>query len=82
MVAQHRFYAEALRAHLGSLATGHGLGTICVVQTRSLRSGRCRKNLPLGDLSLSLGHAIARHIRSRTTPLRDAFTASPFPLGR
>ena len=25
---QHGFYAEALRAHLGSLATGLGLGTI------------------------------------------------------
>ena len=28
VAAQHGFYAKALRAHLGSLATGHGLGTI------------------------------------------------------
>ena len=28
IAGQHRCYAEALRAHLGSLATGDGIGTI------------------------------------------------------
>ena len=45
------FYAEALRAHLGSLATGHCLGTI-LLSSGIVRFvlGRCRKNLPLYDL--------------------------------
>ena len=38
-------------AHRCRLFEPPSVGTISVVQTRSLRSGRCRKNLPLCDLS-------------------------------
>jgi hypothetical protein len=40
LVAQHGFYAESLRDHLGSLATGVRVGTISLIQSHSLRLRR------------------------------------------
>ena len=40
-------FTQGPSAHLRSLATEVDLGTIPLIQTRSLRLGRCRKNLPL-----------------------------------
>ena len=53
VAGQHGFYAEALRAHLGSLATGHGLGTISrssdiarFVQGGVVKTFRCPPQAP------------------------------------
>ena len=48
--AEHGFYAEALRVHLGSLATGLGIGKI-MRSSDAVRfvQGGVAKNLPLGD---------------------------------
>ena len=50
-------FTQGPSAHLRSLATSDSVGAISVTQSHSLRSGRCRKNLPLCDLPMSVYEA-------------------------